>query len=125
MHGECFAQSGTVEESQADTSEMVFVEFQEALAAMCVFKVCNPYISFVSRLDSFIGEMLLPPLAKKMNQGLRGKGKTTKSKAKQPEQLTAVQSQRMAAEGLSLVTGRNTIDSGMARRQTEMLDFFA
>jgi hypothetical protein len=116
-------QAGTVAEPEANSSEMVFVEFQEALAAACNFKICNPYISFVTRLESFIGEMLLPPLAKRMDRGLKGKKKAKKS-VKEPEQAAVVASQRLAAEGLSLVTGKVAFD-GMARRQNEILDFFA
>ena len=39
---------------------------QEAIAALTVFKICNPYIPFVQRLEKFLLEMLFPPLAAKV-----------------------------------------------------------
>jgi hypothetical protein len=46
-----------------------FNEFQEAIAALTEYVICNPYIPLYKRIEQFINEMLLPRARQKKKGG--------------------------------------------------------
>ncbi|KAL3673216.1 hypothetical protein V7S43_000939 [Phytophthora oleae] len=56
-------------EAELEMLRADFSDFQEALAALTEYVVCNPYVPFHKRVDQFIQEMLLPRARQKKKPG--------------------------------------------------------
>ncbi|KAK1947976.1 Fimbrin [Phytophthora citrophthora] len=56
-------------EAELEMMRADFSDFQEALAALTEYVVCNPYVPFHKRVDQFIQEMLLPRARQKKKPG--------------------------------------------------------
>eukprot|EP00899_Mesostigma_viride_P015806 jgi/Mesvir1/24226/Mv10937-RA.1 len=62
------AEGGSDGGGAGGASEMVYSEFLEAIAAVAMFRVCDPFIPMPTRLNTFISEVFLPPLLKAMKK---------------------------------------------------------
>ncbi|POM62132.1 hypothetical protein PHPALM_28747 [Phytophthora palmivora] len=61
---------GTVNtEAELEMLRIDFSDFQEALAALTEYVVCNPYVALHKRVDQFLQEMLLPRARQKKKHG--------------------------------------------------------
>lgn len=58
-----------VEPGTEDDLRANFDDFQEALAAITEYVVCNPYVPLCKRIEQFINEMLLPRARQKKKPG--------------------------------------------------------
>ncbi|KAF4133441.1 Calponin homology domain-containing protein [Phytophthora infestans] len=56
-------------EAELEMLRADFSDFQEALAALTEYVICNPYVSLHKRVDQFLQEMLLPRARQKKKSG--------------------------------------------------------
>ncbi|OWZ24560.1 hypothetical protein PHMEG_000384 [Phytophthora megakarya] len=56
-------------EAELEMLRADFSDFQEALAALTEYVVCNPYVALHKRVDQFLQEMLLPRARQKKKHG--------------------------------------------------------
>jgi hypothetical protein len=56
-------------EAELEMLRADFSDFQEALAALTEYVVCNPYVPLHKRVDQFLQEMLLPRARQKKKPG--------------------------------------------------------
>ncbi|ETP41579.1 hypothetical protein F442_11338 [Phytophthora nicotianae P10297] len=62
--------TGTIStEAELEMLRADFSDFQEALAALTEYVICNPYVALHKRVDQFLQEMLLPRARQKKKPG--------------------------------------------------------
>ncbi|GMF20719.1 unnamed protein product [Phytophthora lilii] len=63
------APGGSNSDAELEMLRADFSDFQEALAALTEYVVCNPYVPLHKRVDQFLQEMLLPRARQKKKSG--------------------------------------------------------
>ncbi|KAK3268725.1 hypothetical protein CYMTET_22784 [Cymbomonas tetramitiformis] len=112
---------------------MDFQEFQEALGAITMYKISNPYLPTHQRLDTFINNMLIPKA--KMTKDLKGlkgfdfkdpkkeeKKKKFKIDSEHPSPISPEDSKKIAADKARNITVADTV---VKKAEQELQDTYS
>eukprot|EP00854_Cymbomonas_tetramitiformis_P006547 gene6547-7844_t len=113
--------------------QMDFQEFQEALGAITMYKISNPYLPTHQRLDTFINNMLIPKA--KMTKDLKGlkgfdfkdpkkeeKKKKFKIDSEHPSPISPEDSKKIAADKARNITVADTV---VKKAEQELQDTYS